>query len=304
MFAGNQTEKAFLLFHSQMNLFANTDGLDYELLDAGDGRKLERFGPYVLDRPEVEAKGAKKQADLWFQADYRFEQTSPSSGVWHYNDALSDSWLIDYRIGNKTLKFKLELSKFKHIGLFPEQAENWRYLFNAVQQIDDFRFLNLFAYTSVASTVAAAAGAEVTNVEALKQLSNWGKENASLNQIENVRWLVDDARTYVQRSVRRKERYHGIILDPPAFGHGSKGKRWILEKHLEDLIRDLSKIIVPENFFFIINTYSPKMPEQELRKILQNHLPANAQIKIQPLSLKNDSGASFTTGNLGRITSS
>jgi 23S rRNA (cytosine1962-C5)-methyltransferase len=108
----------------------------------------------------------------------------------------------------------------------------------------------------------------------------------------------------VQRSVRRKERYHGIILDPPAFGHGSKGKRWILEKHLEDLIRDLSKIIVPENFFFIINTYSPKMPEQELRKILQNHLPANAQIKIQPLSLKNDSGASFTTGNLGRITSS
>lgn len=285
-----------------MNRFANTDGLDYALLDAGDGRKLERFGAYVLDRPEIEAKSPKKQAEIWFQADYRFEQTTSSSGTWHYNDALSDSWLIDYRIGNQSLKFKLELSKFKHIGLFPEQAENWRYLYRAIQQLDECRFLNLFSYTSAASIVAAAAGANVTNVEALKQLSNWARGNASLNHIENVRWLVDDARTYVQRAVRRKERYDGIILDPPAFGYGNKGKRWILERHLDGLIRDISKIITPENFFIIINTYSPKMPELELLKILQNHLPSKSQIKIEQLSLKNESGASFITGNLSRIT--
>ncbi|MAY84879.1 MAG: oxidoreductase [Flavobacteriales bacterium] len=286
-----------------MNLFANTKGLDYELLDSGNGRKLERFGTYILDRPEVEAYSSKKQPEIWFQADYRFEQTSPSSGTWHYNDALSDNWLIDYKVGNKSLKFKLELSKFKHIGLFPEQAENWRYLHDAIQKIDDCRFLNLFAYTSAASIVAASAGADVTNVEALKQLSNWSKDNASLNKIENVRWLVEDARSFVKRAIRRGDKFNGVILDPPAFGHGSKGKRWILERHLEELIEDVSKILVPKEFFVIINTYSPKLPEKALLEILQEHLPGNSKIKIDQLSLKNESGASFTTGNLARITS-
>jgi len=303
MFAGNQPEKAIPLFHFPMNLFANTKGLDYELLDAGDGRKLERFGAYILDRPEIEAQGSKKHAGLWLEADFRFEQRSSTDGKWHHHESLPNSWLIEYRIGNHRLKFKLELSKFKHVGLFPEQAENWKYLYERIREIEECRFLNLFAYTSVASIVAAAAGAEVTNVEALKQLTNWSKENASLNQVDQVRWLVDDARSYVKRAIRRKESFHGIILDPPAFGHGSKGKRWILEKHLEELIEDISRLIATPKFFVIINTYSPKMPTEYLREILEYNLPKTCQINMDDLSIQNQSGASFRTGILGRITS-
>lgn len=284
-----------------MNLFANTDGLDYELIDSGAGRKLERFGPYLLDRPEIEARGAKKEPEKWADADYTFEQGSANDGVWQHKDGLPESWLIDYKLGTNPLRFKLELSKFKHIGLFPEQAENWRYLHDYIQKNDSPKILNLFAYTSAASIVSAAAGAGVTNVEALKQLSSWARENASLNQIESVRWLVEDARSYVKRAVRRKEKFNGIILDPPAFGYGSKGKRWILEKHFEELISDIINLLYDENSFVIINTYSPKMPAGLLQEILELHFSKKAQISIADLSLKAQSGSSFKTGLLARI---
>jgi len=301
MFAGNQPIKKAYSSKVSMTIFANTQGLDYELIDSGEGRKLERFGPYLLDRPEVEAQGAKKLSGPWAEAHYTFEQKSASDGVWHYDQALPNSWLIEYHWASKVIKFQLQLSKFKHIGLFPEQVENWKFIQHHLLKNKSSRILNLFAYTSAASIVASESGAEVTNVEALKQLSHWAKQNADLNGIDNVRWLVEDARAYVKRALRREERFHGIILDPPAFGHGSKGKRWILEKHLENLIKDVSNLLVDGTSFVIINTYSPKMPLESLKDILERSFSGKYKLSIDDLSLKAQSGNTFKTGVLARI---
>lgn len=283
---------------------SSTQGLDYELIDAGEGRKLERFGKYILDRPEIEAFGAKSQANLWSKADFYFHEESGKKGSWQKNKpALEEKWNIDYSSQESAFKFGLELSNYKHIGIFPEQVANWNYIETKVGEIENCRFLNLFAYTSAASIVAAKAGAEVVNIEALKQLSAWSKENAALNNVETVKWLVDDVRTYVKRAIRRDEKFQGVIMDPPAFGYGSKGERWIIEKHLRELIVDVKKILDLKQFFIIINTYSPKMPAREFKTMIEKEFRGTQHLNFHTLGLENSQKKQIQLGNLARISS-
>lgn len=276
---------------------SSTSGLDYELIDIGRGRKLERFGNHILNRPEVEAKSEPSNTDLWSD-NIRFSESKNQKGSWSEK---VEPWMINYQSESITLKFKLEQSAFKHLGIFPEQAYNWQKIERFFQANPGKRFLNLFAYTSAASLIASAAGAEVVSVEALKQLTDWSKENAAINKISNIRWITEDARAFVKRALRRKESYDFILLDPPAFGHGTKGKRWIIEKHLESLMVDLGNLLGDHNSKLIINTYSPKMPIEKLKEILNLSMGKNSSIDFAQLGLESRFKSRLPLGNLATI---
>lgn len=291
------------LYKNPIDFLTDTEGLDYEFIDAGDGRKLERFGKHLLDRPEIEAKGPKLAPHLWEKADFFFWEERGKKGEWRANTSSDTKWAIDFHLKDNSFQFQLELSKFKHIGIFPEQVVNWKFLEKKITELKGGRFLNLFAYTSAASIIAAKTGAEVVNVEALKQLTNWSKENAELNGIKNIKWLVDDARTYVSRAVRREEKFQGILLDPPAFGYGNKGQRWVIEKHLPELLRGVKMLLDPKASFLIMNTYSPKMPMVDLAAILEKEFKSEQAFQFSKLGLKSTSSRKLYLGNLVRSTS-
>jgi 23S rRNA (cytosine1962-C5)-methyltransferase len=173
------------------------------------------------------------------------------------------------------------------VGIFPEQAENWNYIQDCLSQLKGERkVLNLFAYTGAASIVAASCGATVTNVDSVKQVLNWGRENAEKNQLDNVRWILEDARKFVEKSLRRKDTYHGIIMDPPAFGFGTKNEKWKLEKDLRQLLEQSIQLLSKDQNFFILNTYSPKLSMDQLQKILKEmkHFPSEHEARILGLA--------------------
>ena len=275
--------------------------MDYELIDLGEGRKLERFGDHILDRPEVEAKGQKNNSKEWSKADYYFWEERGKKGQWRKVGVKEKSWNIRYSDRDIQCQFSLELSNYKHIGLFPEQTANWKYISERIKQMKSCRFLNLFAYTSAASIIASKAGAEVVNVEALKQLTNWSKKNADLNKVNNVQWLTEDARTYVDRAARRKDKFQGILLDPPAFGHANKGKRWIIERDLHPLMQSIQKIMDPSSCFMIINTYSPKMSLSQVDSLLLKMGLERSSFKNGNLGLESSSNKALILGNLHRF---
>src|ERR1035437_4804309 len=220
---------------------------DYELIDCGDFEKLERFGKYIAIRPEPQAVWSKKLSNGEWEktAHVKFIQKGSNSGEWKKLKEMPDRWQISYQVksqkskeeGNSklsVLNFKLSLTSFKHVGIFPEQAVNWEYIFDSVQQIKTPlslrrgaggeaegrpKFLNLFAYTGAASLAAKAAGADVTHLDSIKQVVTWARENMELSGLKDIRWIVEDALKFVKREVKRGNKYHGIILDPPAFGN-------------------------------------------------------------------------------------
>lgn len=209
----------------------------YELIDVGQGRKLERFGPYVLDRPCVAAADhAPRLPDEWRQAHARYERTSGDEGVWRGIDALPRCWTIRHE------PFALEIkpTPFGHLGVFPEQATNWDWIAERVRTIAAARpqrrprVLNLFAYTGASTLAAAAAGAEVVHVDAAANTVAWARRNAELSGLADapIRWIVEDARKFVDREARRGNRYDLVIADPPAFGHGPKGQQWSLTRDI------------------------------------------------------------------------
>ncbi len=282
-------------------------GLDYELLDIGNKRKLERFGSLLLNRPEITADTkpnlSKKK---WESAHYYFFEEEGKKGHWKERFPSEKVWLIEYNTPFVNLSFQLELTKFKHIGLFPEQAANWHYIDQHVRALkkelrEPPRFLNLFAYTGAASIVAAKSGAEVTNVDSIKQVLHWGKNNADLNGIENIRWLQEDARKFVDKAVRRKERYHGIILDPPSYGVGANNEKWKLEKDLWPLLEQLMLLLDPKAHFFILNTYSPKMDLFMLKSKLKNVERFPKAYESAQLGLMSSTKQKLTLGHLIRF---
>jgi 23S rRNA (cytosine1962-C5)-methyltransferase len=236
---------------------------DYELIDCGDFEKLERFGDYVLIRPEPQAVWSRKlkTADWEKKAHSRFVPRSSSSGVWEKLKPMPDRWNITYhnRHGLK-LTCSLALTSFKHTGIFPEQAVNWDYIFNAVrilsQQVNEVpRILNLFAYTGASSLAARAAGGAVTHLDSVKQVVTWANRNMELSHLSNIRWIVEDAMKFVQREKKRGKKYHGIILDPPAYGHGTDGRKW----KLEEMINEMTSLVfdlLEGHHFLLMNTYS------------------------------------------------
>ena len=248
-----------------MKLITPAPWPDYELIDSGDFQKLERFGSFVLARPEPQAIWNKSlPADEWEQrthALFRRDRQSPERGDWQTTPTMRDPWYVSFRQGGLNLTFKLALTAFKHVGLFPEQADNWTYIYDKVKKMAGQlptrpSVLNLFAYTGGASLAARQAGADVTHVDAVKPVISWARENMDHSQLNNIRWVVEDATKFVRREVRRGNRYNGIILDPPAYGRGPDGEKWVLEEHLTDLLRSCADLLDGDEFFFIINLYS------------------------------------------------
>ena len=276
---------------------------EYELLDCGRGRKLERFGKVILDRPEVEAQGqAALPPSKWRSAHWQFEQHKGQTGRWNKVQGGPEDWHIHYQIAAHKLRFKLQLTSFKHLGIFPEQAENWRYIQKQLKRINgEKKVLNLFAYTGAASIVAAACGARVTNVDSVKQILNWAKNNAEQNRIESIRWILEDARSFVAKAVRRGEQYHGIIMDPPAFGHGTKNKNWKIERDLHQLLEDSMKLLHKDKHFFILNSYSPKMSADNLHDLVRSVPQFPKKFELSTLAIKTNHSQVLPFGNLLRF---
>lgn len=223
---------------------------DYELLDSGDGEKLERFGEVVLRRPDPQVIWEKAlEASQWDLASARFDKQ------WSGRNKTPSSWNIE--IDGKS--FKLKLSAFKHVGIFPEQRGNWSWIEEITSRHSKpIKILNLFGYTGGATLAALIGGAEVTHVDGSKTAITWAKENAQLSGLSEkpVRWILDDAMAFVKREIKRGNKYDGIIMDPPAFGHGPDGEEWKIEKNLPELVSLLSSIISPKASFILINGYA------------------------------------------------
>jgi 23S rRNA (cytosine1962-C5)-methyltransferase len=252
---------------------------DYELLDSGDSRKLERFGKFILARPETQAIWQPSQPELWKRADAEFvwggngksedvgKSGAQKGGAWRKKN-IQNEW----ELGWNQAKFVARFTSFKHVGIFPEQATNWEWIAEQVGRLAAGResglrgkhaappsVLNLFGYTGVASIVAAQAGARVTHVDASRQSNEWAKENARLSEVpaDEIRYIFDDTLAFVLRELRRGASYDGVILDPPAFGRGAKGEIWRIEEHLPRLLEALAKITSKKpGAFFLLNGYA------------------------------------------------
>lgn len=242
---------------------------DYELLDSGRGAKLERFGEYVLARPEPKALWDKSMSDAeWnrlahthFTPGAGFGKAGKEdSGTWERLRNMPDQWWIRYNGGPK-FSLRLGLTSFKHVGVFPEQAANWDYIFRQTSDIaaktgSRPKILNLFAYTGAASLAAKCAGADVTHLDSVRQVVTWAHENQDRSGLRDIRWVVEDAMKFAGREARRGNLYQGIILDPPAYGHGPDGEKWKLDECLFDMMKTVGKILAPENSFLVLNLYS------------------------------------------------
>lgn len=254
-------------------ILKTTKQLDYELLDSGDNEKLERFGQYILRRPDPQALWKKNLSIKdWEKADAFFFGQRDKSG-WIFRKDLPKTWSIKLDIWN----FEIHLGKFKHTGIFPEQLNNWLWLKSQVAKIKrPISILNLFGYTGAASLACAAENSTVCHVDGSKVAIAWGKTNAKLSKLQNykIRWINDDVLTFVKREIRRGNKYDGIIMDPPAFGHGPKKELWKIEKHFTELLDDCRKILSPKPVFFLINGYAAGYSaiayENNLKDLLKN----------------------------------
>ncbi len=268
----------------------------YELLDAGGGKKLERFGAVTTIRPELQAyfKSDTTFVEWEKKADCAFIEKSTTKGLWKRRNTLeNDSWNIAY----KDLQFKLELTSFKHVGIFPEQVINWDFLSSNLDPSKSF--LNLFAYTGIASVVARNTGAAVTHVDSVKQLIHWAKENMELNQLSDIRWMHEDALTFAQKEVKRAKKYDVILMDPPAFGFGAKGEKWILEQKLPALLETAYQLL-SDNGTLILNTYSPKITLQDVVRETTKFFDKR-NIEANELWGKTKLGKELFYGNLVRV---
>lgn len=237
---------------------------DYELLDSGGQEKLEKFGKYIIARPEPQAVWQKDMPqDKWDSlCNAKFEKSKGVDfevGSWNQKPGMPGQWKMSWKYNNTELKFRLGLTAFKHVGIFPEQSNNWEYIYDQVQNLKKHtekpRVLNLFAYTGGASLAACAAGADVTHVDSVKQVINWSRENMENSGLDNIRWVVEDAFKYVEREVKRGKKYEGIILDPPAYGRGPDGEKWLLDKQINALVSMCSQLL-EKGGFLVLNLYS------------------------------------------------
>ena len=251
--------------------FPSENWKDYELLDSGRGEKLERFGEYVLARPEPKALWDKTLSeDEWGRLTHtRFtpgagfgKAGKEDSGTWERLRKMPDQWWIRYS-GNDAPDFRLRLglTSFKHVGVFPEQAPNWNWIFRKTTSIaaatgQKPKVLNLFAYTGAASLAARCAGADVTHLDSVRQVVTWAHENQDRSGLDGIRWVIEDAMKFARREERRGNLYQGIILDPPAYGHGPDGEKWKLDECLFDMMKNVGHILDPENSFLVLNLYS------------------------------------------------
>jgi len=238
------------------------------LIDSGLFEKLERFGKYILIRPEPQAIWRKSLAEEeWKQRAHakfvreqtdKFRFTDDVKGGWSKNPAMPESWNVTYNHNSLTLTLRLALTGFGHVGIFPEQGNNWNFIYDTITgwKIQKPRVLNLFAYTGAASVVARAAQAEVIHCDASRPGLNWANQNMELNNLKDIRWVYEDAFKFVRREVKRGNKYNGIIMDPPPYGRGPEGEKWTLQEQLDELIYMSSSLLEKKNSFFILSMYA------------------------------------------------
>lgn len=287
-----------------MNLFTAENWKDYELLDCGDLEKLERFGNIILRRPEPQALWQKQLSEQeWNKlADVKFIQKGSHAGEWKKNKPVSDKWQIAYKHQDLAIKFNLSLTSFKHVGIFPEQALNWDFIYKTIKNIGtpQPKVLNLFAYTGGASLAAKAAGADITHVDSIKQVINWSRENMESSNLSDIRWVVEDALKFVKREVKRGKKYNGIILDPPAYGIGANGERWKLEDSINEILADISHLL-DEQHFLVLNVYSLGLSPLILENLIKTNFKNPQNLDLGEVYLNAKSGIKLPLGILARF---
>lgn len=249
---------------------------DYELIDSGNFEKLERFGNYIMARPEPKAIWDKSLTDNdWnrmmhtrFRAGAGFGKSGKEDcGTWERRKKMDEQWYIKYNSTTPGLNFtlRLGLTSFKHVGVFPEQSSNWEFIYRQTRVLVEKaekeglpkpKVLNLFAYTGAASLAAKAAGADVTHLDSVRQVVTWARGNMEASGLDNIRWILEDALKFARREAKRGNSYQGIILDPPAYGHGPDGEKWKLDECLNEMLKCVSAILAPKDSFLVLNLYS------------------------------------------------
>ncbi len=259
---------------------------DYELIDSGFEEKLERFGKYILIRPEPQALWPKQlpNSEWLSRAHGRFvrdnskkshRDSQNENGGWTFFKPVPNSWVIEYKpLG---LKLKVSCTSFGHLGVFVEQVSNWHFIDEEIKRIgNNPKVLNLFAYTGAASIVSANAGADATHLDAVKNIVSWANENKQLSNAKDIRWLVEDAFKFVKRQANKGNIYQGIIIDPPAYGRGPTGEKWVLEEQINELIHYCAQISDPNKCFVLLNLYSMGLSGTIGVNLLKSHYHANA----------------------------
>jgi 23S rRNA (cytosine1962-C5)-methyltransferase len=241
---------------------------DYELIDSGNFEKLERFGKYILIRPEPQAIWSRSlHEDEWKKVAHakfvreqtdKFRFTDDVKGGWSKTPSMPESWNVQYNHHSLNLTLRLALTGFGHVGLFPEQGNNWNFIYDTINawNVQKARVLNLFAYTGAASVVARSAGADVIHCDASRPGLNWAAQNMELNNLKDIRWVYEDAFKFVKREAKRGNKYNGIIMDPPPYGRGPEGEKWTLQEQLDELIHMTSTLLEKQNSFFILSMYA------------------------------------------------
>lgn len=259
---------------------------DYELLDSGEGEKLERYGKFIVSRPDPQALWPKLLAKKdWQEADAIFTRAE-TDAKWEFKKDFKESWQIDFG----GLKLLIKPTAFKHLGIFPEQQSNWEWMFDLItKEKREISVINLFGYTGAASLVCAKAKASVCHVDSSKTAVEWAKENAKLSKLEDkpIRWIVEDVRKYLQREIKRGKKYDGIIMDPPAFGHGPNKELWKIEKHFLELMDLAKQVLSDDPLFFLINGYSAGYSAIAYENnLLEIHKKLEGNIEIGELALE------------------
>lgn len=282
---------------------------DYEVIDCSKGEKLERWGDYLLVRPDPQVIwDTPKKENGWRKMNGHYHRSSKGGGEWEFFQ-LPKEWTIQYSLPiNRKLTFHLKPFSFKHTGLFPEQAANWNWfsqlIADAVSKGRSVKVLNLFAYTGGATLAAAAAGASVTHVDASKGMVNWAKENAISSGLKDapIRWLVDDCVKFVEREIRRGNHYDAIIMDPPSYGRGPKGEIWKIEESVYPLIQLCSQILTDNPLFFLINSYTTGLQPAVLSYMISTVLgTANGTVTASEIGLPvSSNGLVLPCGASGR----
>lgn len=277
---------------------------DYEIIDCSNGEKLERWGKYLLIRPDPQVIWDTPKTDAgWKHCNGHYHRSKKGGGEWEFFD-LPKQWQIQYG----ALTFNLKPFSFKHTGLFPEQAANWDWFSGRIRQTvqagHPVKVLNLFAYTGGATIAAAAAGAQVTHVDASKGMVTWAKENAVSSGLKDapIRWLVDDCVKFVEREIRRGNRYDAIIMDPPSYGRGPKGEIWKIEDMIHPLIRLCTQILADDALFFLVNSYTTGLAPAVLTYLLSTELKGRGgHVESQEIGLPvKNTGLVLPCGASGR----
>ena len=284
---------------------------DYELIDSGDFEKLERFGRYVTRRPEPQAIWHRSLSEEEWRriADASFLKTSSAKnderGEWQCKAQMPDRWSVKYNYKQMHLKMRLALTSFKHVGIFPEQAANWNFIYDRIeaQRSEGVapKVLNLFAYTGGASLAARAAGAEVTHVDSVKQVVTWSRENMEQSHLDGIRWIVEDALKFVRREVRRGNKYDGIILDPPAYGRGANGEKWVLEENIGEMLECCAALLNESHGFLVLNLYSMGLSALLARTALRQAFGTTGKEEFGELYFSDREGKELPLGTFCRF---